>query len=380
MSPARAGITRSAHGGFRQRVAIPVVPIHHAASCVVRPYYAGLHFMSNLGPPGPAGCGPGHPERGRDATRRRRRAHKHRLRGGVRGASPYAAAAQRDDTRTEPMKEETLDPADWDAMRALGHRMVDEMMDYLSTVRDRPAWQPVPTSARDALRRPLPRHPEGAEQAYEDFVEHVLPYPLGNIHPRFWGWVIGTGTPLGALADMLAAVMNPNVGGGDHGANYVERQVLEWCREIFGLPAGTSGILVSGGSMANLVGLAVARNEGAGYDVSRLGGAASPAPFTLYGSSGVHSSIQKAVELLGFWSEALRLVPVNAGVEVDVDALERMIAEDRAAGRLPLCVIGNAGTVNTGAIDDLARLADLCARERLWFHVDDAIGSLAVVL
>lgn len=278
-----------------------------------------------------------------------------------------------------PGEEEGLDPESWDAMRALGHRMVDDMMSYLEQVRDRPAWQPVPESAKAALSRPLPRAPEGAEQAYADFVTHVLPYPLGNIHPRFWAWVIGTGTPLGALAEMLGAVMNPNVGGGDHGANYVERQVLEWCREMFGFPEGASGILVSGGSMANLVGLAVARNEGAGYDVRRLGVGASPALFTLYGSTEMHSSIQKAVELLGFGSDALRLVPVNADFEIDVDALERMLAADRAGGRRPLCVIGNAGTVNTGAIDDLARLADLCARERLWFHVDGAFGSLAVL-
>ena len=280
---------------------------------------------------------------------------------------------------TGPGEEEGLDPESWDAMRALGHRMVDDMMGYLEQVRDRPAWQPVPESARAALDRPLPRAPEGAEQAYADFVTHVLPYPLGNIHPRFWGWVIGTGTPLGALAEMLGATMNPNVGGGDHGANYVERQVLEWCRELFGFPAGASGILVSGGSMANLVGLAVARNEMAGYDVRRLGVAAAPAPFTLYGSAEMHSSIQKAVELLGLGSDALRLAPVNAAFEVDVDALERMIAEDRAAGRRPLCIIGNAGTVNTGAIDDLARLADVAARERLWYHVDGAFGSLAVL-
>ena len=135
-----------------------------------------------------------------------------------------------------PREEEGLDPESWDAMRALGHRMVDDMMSYLEQVRDRPAWQPVPESAKAALSRPLPRAPEGAEQAYADFVTHVLPYPNGNIHPRFWGWVIGTGTPLGALAEMLGAVMNPNVGGGDHGANYVERQVLEWCREMFGFP------------------------------------------------------------------------------------------------------------------------------------------------
>jgi glutamate/tyrosine decarboxylase-like PLP-dependent enzyme len=280
---------------------------------------------------------------------------------------------------TGPRDEESLDPESWDAMRALGHRMVDDMMGYLEQDRDRPAWQPVSDSAKAALERPLPRAPEGAEQAYADFVAHVLPYPLGNIHPRFWGWVIGTGTPLGALAEMLGATMNPNVGGGDHGANYVERQVLEWCRELFGFPAGASGILVSGGSMANLVGLAVARNETAGYEVRRLGVAAAPAPFTLYGSSEMHSSVQKAVELLGFGSEALRLAPVNAAFEVDVGVLERMIAEDRAAGRRPLCIIGNAGTVNTGAIDDLARLADVAARERLWYPVDGAFGSLAVL-
>jgi aromatic-L-amino-acid decarboxylase len=275
--------------------------------------------------------------------------------------------------------EETLDPESWEAMRALGHRMVDEMMEYLERVRERPAWQPIPDSAKAALDRPLPREPEGAERAYADFVTHVLPYPLGNIHPRFWGWVIGTGTPLGALAEMLGAVMNPNVGGGDHAANYVERQVVEWCREIFGFPRGASGVLVSGGSMANLVGLAVARNEGAGYDVRELGVAAAAAPLTLYGSVEMHSSIQKAVELMGLGNAALKLVPVNAGFEIDTAALDRMLAADRAAGYRPFCVIGNAGTVNTGAIDDLSRLADICARERLWFHVDGAFGSLAVL-
>ena len=277
------------------------------------------------------------------------------------------------------MKEHTLDPPDWDAMRALGHRMVDEMMDYLATVRDRPAWKPVPPSARNALRRPLPLQPEGAERAYEDFVEHVLPYPLGNIHPRFWGWVIGTGTPLGALADMLAAVMNPNVGGGDHVAPYVEAQVLDWCKEMLGYPATASGILVSGGSMANLVGLAVARQARAGSDVRRRGVGAAGGRLTLYGSAEMHSSIQKAVELMGLGSEALRLVPVDAAFEIDIAALEEMIARDRADGCRPFCVIGNAGTVNTGAIDDLDALATIAAREQLWFHVDGAFGALAAL-
>ena len=277
------------------------------------------------------------------------------------------------------MKEQTLDPADWNEMRALGHRMVDEMMDYLATVRERPAWQPVAPSAREALRRPLPRSPEGAERAYSDFVEHVLPYPLGNIHPRFWGWVIGTGTPLGALAEMLGAVMNPNVGGGDHVAPYVEAQVLDWCKEMLGYPTTASGLLVSGGSMANLVGLAVARHVRGGSEVRRRGVAAAGAPLTLYGSVEMHSSIQKAVELMGLGSDALRLVPVNAEFEVDAAALEEMIARDRAAGCRPFCVIGNAGTVNTGAIDDLDALATIAERENLWFHVDGAFGALAAL-
>lgn len=274
--------------------------------------------------------------------------------------------------------EESLDPESWDAMRTLGHRMVDDMLDYLERVRERPAWRPIPEAAKAALDRPLPRSPEGAERAYADFVQHVLPYPLGNIHPRFWGWVIGTGTPLGALAEMLGATMNPNVGGGDHIANHVERQVVDWCTEMLGFPAGTSGLLVSGGSMANLVGLAVARNSRAGHDVRRKGVGATGL-LTLYGSTEMHSSIQKAVELMGLGSDALRLVPVNDNFEIDTDALERMIAADRAIGARPICIIGNAGTVNTGAIDGLARLADIAQRERLWYHVDGAFGSLAVL-
>lgn len=261
-------------------------------------------------------------------------------------------------------------------MRALGHRMVDDMMTHLETVRDRPAWQPVPESAREHLRRPAPRAPEGADAAYAEFVEHVLPYPLGNIHPRFWGWVIGTGTPLGALAEMLGAVMNPNVGGGDHAANYVEAQVLDWCKEMLGFPADASGILVSGGSMANLVGLAVARNVKAGYDLRRSGVSGSPEPMTVYGSTEMHSSIQKAMELLGLGTDALRLIPVNADYEIDVDALETAIAADRTAGRRPICIIGNAGTVNTGAMDDLTRLAGIAERDGLWFHVDGAFGAI----
>lgn len=276
-------------------------------------------------------------------------------------------------------REETLDPEDWAAMRELGHRMVDDMLNYLESVRERPAWQPIPKDVKAFLKQPLPTEPQAPEQVYQDFVEKVLPYPLGNIHPRFWGWVIGTGTPLGVLAEMLAATMNPNLGGAEHVANYVELQVLDWCKQMLGFPPEASGILVSGGSMANLVGLAVARNARAGFDVRKQGMAGTPRPLTLYGSVEMHSSIQKAVELMGLGSDSLRKIPVDASFQIDIAALEAAIAADRAAGRQPFCIVGNAGTVNTGAIDDLNRLADICARGKLWFHVDSAFGALAAI-
>lgn len=276
--------------------------------------------------------------------------------------------------------EESLDPEDWDELRSLGHRMVDDLLTYLQTVRERPVWRPIPADVRSFFKGPVPRKPEGAERAYADFREQVLPHPMGNIHPRFWGWVMGTGTPLGALAEMLAAGMNPNMGGGDHVANLVEAQVLDWCKEMLGFPPEASGLLVSGGSMANLVGLTVARSARAGFDVRRQGVRGASGPLTVYASVETHSSVQKGVELLGLGSEALRLVPVNAQFEIEVGALERMLREDRAAGCRPICVVGNAGTVGTGAIDDLRALADLSTREEVWFHVDGAFGSLAALV
>jgi glutamate/tyrosine decarboxylase-like PLP-dependent enzyme len=187
---------------------------------------------------------------------------------------------------------------------------------------------------------------------------------------------MGNGTAFGAVADFLAAVMNPNMGGGNHVANHVEAQVLDWSKEMVGLPADASGLLVSGGSVANFVGLAVARNARGGVDVRELGVAAIPRPLVTYASVEVHSCVQKAIESLGLGARSLRKVPVNTDYEIDVRALEHMITEDRAAGRQPFCVIGNAATINTGATDDLDALATVCEREGLWFHVDGAIGSL----
>jgi aromatic-L-amino-acid/L-tryptophan decarboxylase len=274
---------------------------------------------------------------------------------------------------------ETLDPADWQAMRALAHRAVDDGFDWLSSVRERPVWQATPEAVVGQFRQPLPRAPQGAERAYQDFLDWVLPYPMGNVHPRFWAWFMGNGTPLGAIGDFLAAIVNPNMGGGNHVANHVESQVVDWCKEIVGLPLGAGGLLVSGGSVANLICLTVARNGAADCDVRAAGVGALPAPLAFYASTEVHSCLQKSLELLGLGSAALHKVPVDSRYQIDVGALAAMIAADRSRGILPACVIGNAGTINTGAVDDLTALADLCQRERLWFHVDGAIGAVVTL-
>lgn len=274
--------------------------------------------------------------------------------------------------------EESLDPASWDEFRAHGHRVLDELLDWLRTLRERPVWQPVPAEVRQALRLPVPLEGQGLESAWEDFRRQVLPYPWGNVHPRFWGWVNGTGTPSAALAELATAVINTNAGGGHQAAPYVEGQVLDWCKEMLGFPASSSGVLVTGGSVANLVALAAAR-DAADPALVEGGVAAAGAPLVLYASSETHNSVDKAVRLLGLGQRALRAIPVDADFRIELGALGAAIAEDRAAGRRPFCVVGNAGTVNTGAIDDLAALAALCKAEGLWFHLDGAFGALAVL-
>lgn len=273
---------------------------------------------------------------------------------------------------------ETLDPADWDAMRALGHRMVDDAITYLQTVRDRPVWQPVPAEVAARFTAPAPREPAGAESVYREFQRDIFPYPMGNIHPRFWAWYMGNGTVFGALADFMAAVMNPNVGGANHVANLVEEQVINWMKAMIGFPADASGLLVSGGSMANILGLAIARNARAGFDVQELGLHDAP-QLVIYASTEVHSCNLKGTQLLGLGTQGLRKIPVQPDYTVDLGALAAAIAQDKAAGRRPVCVIASAGTVNTGAVDDLEAIADLCRWEGLWFHVDGAIGAVAVL-
>ncbi|HKB15211.1 MAG TPA: aminotransferase class I/II-fold pyridoxal phosphate-dependent enzyme [Planctomycetota bacterium] len=267
--------------------------------------------------------------------------------------------------------------------RALGYRAVDMVADHLGRLGARldPARRPVPAETRDLLlSQPLPREGSDPEELLRFLESRVVPYPLGNGHPRFFGWVNSPAAPLAVLGSLIAAGMNPSVAGGDQSAVFLERAVLDWMKEILGFPRDSGALLVSGGSMATVVGLAVMRSSRSRTrDVRGRGLAAEPSPMVVYTSTEGHGCIQKAVELLGLGHDFLRRVEVDGDFRMDVAALERQIREDRAQGLHPAAVVATAGIVNTGAIDPLDRIADLCAKEGLWLHVDGAYGGIAVL-
>jgi glutamate/tyrosine decarboxylase-like PLP-dependent enzyme len=282
-----------------------------------------------------------------------------------------------DQARKAP--EETLDPEDWTEAQEVAHRAVDDAIAYLRDIRDRPVWREMPREVRRTFETVLPHSPTPLSEVYHEVAETLMPYPMGNIHPRFWAWYMGSSNFTGALGDFLAAVQGSNLGGGNHAAASIDEQVVDWCKEMIGFPASASGTLVSGGSMANMIALIVARNVKAGIDVREHGVAAIERPLRFYASDQIHSCHRKAIEAMGLGNAALQRIPTGSDLRVDLDALGRAIVRDRAAGLQPACVIGNAGTVNTGAIDNLEALADFATEENLWFHVDGCIGALIAI-
>ncbi len=273
----------------------------------------------------------------------------------------------------------SLDPADWTGVRAQGHRMLDDMFDYLERIRARPVWQPIPDEVRNRFRDPLPIGPTDLGALHDEFMRNVLPFAAGNAHPGFLGWVHGGGNPAGMLAEMLAAGLNANLGGRDHMPIEVERQVVRWMRDLFGFPDAATGLFVTGTSMANLIGLLVARTATLGRHVRHKGVGAAGRRLVAYTSAAAHRCIGQAMDISGLGIDALRVIAVNGRHQIDPDALARAIAADRRAGRVPFLVVGTAGTVDIGAIDDLAALADIARREELWFHVDGAYGALGML-
>lgn len=277
------------------------------------------------------------------------------------------------------LQHDTLDPEDWSALRAQGHRMLDDMFDYLENIRTRPVWQTIPDSARAEFQQPLPRHPRDLSHVHDIFMHSILPYAAGNVHPGFMGWVHGGGSPVGMLAEMLAAGLNANLGGRDQMPIEVERQVLRWVCELVGFPSNASGLFVTGTSMATLLAVLVARHQALGADVRRQGIAASGKQLAAYTSSEAHGCVAKMMDMAGLGTDALRLIPVNEKHELDTEILERRIQADLTAGYTPFFIAATAGSVNTGAVDPLTRIADIAQQSGAWFHVDGAYGALGML-
>jgi glutamate/tyrosine decarboxylase-like PLP-dependent enzyme len=266
-----------------------------------------------------------------------------------------------------------------DQFRQLGYKAVDLIAQQLENVHDAPTRRPVPDELRDQLMtQPLPQNGTDPERLLEAVAEQILPYPMGNNSPRFFAWVNSPAAPLAILGELLAAGMNPSVAGGDHAATYVEHGVLNWLKAMMGYPAEAGGILTSGGSVANLVALGVMRHVKS-FGRVREHGAGGIVPEVIYTSAQGHSCIQKAIETLGFGNQWLRRIPVDGDFRMDMAALRQQITEDKAQGYQPICIAASAGTVNTGAVDPLDEIANLCAEEKLWFHVDGAYGGFGIL-
>lgn len=272
--------------------------------------------------------------------------------------------------------EYTLDPDNWDDIERMGVEMVKDMISYLRNIRKEPSWRPISDSAKKDLHKPIPTTPQPLRTIYNDYVESILPYPTGNIHPKFWAWADGTGSVVAMLADMLASGLNPNVCAGEHSSMYVEQQVIDWLKEMMGFPATSSGILLSGGAMSNLTALIIARNS---FDKSirKKGINSKHGLMTIYTSEEAHSCIEKAADVMGLGLESVIKIPVEANYQINISILKEQIHKDKANGLLPFCIVGNVGTVNTGAIDPIDELLLIAKEESMWLHIDGAFGAFA---
>jgi aromatic-L-amino-acid/L-tryptophan decarboxylase len=265
-------------------------------------------------------------------------------------------------------------------IKRVGYRVVDLIAEYLTELPDRPVFRSCPD---DLIERfsdtPLPRAGQDADSLLGEFAEDVLAYPFGNGHPRFFGWVNSPPAVIGVFAEALAATMNPSVAGGNHAAVYVEHQVLRWFKELIGFPTeGSAGLLVSGGSMASLTGLTVARHVKL-PGVRREGMQDRPRHTVAYMSAEGHTCIRKALELLGFGSDNIRLIPVDDRLRMRTVDLERAVVTDLTNGLVPVVVAASAGTASTGTIDPLSGIRDICTRHEVWLHIDAAYGGPAIL-
>ncbi|MDE1158318.1 MAG: pyridoxal-dependent decarboxylase [Neorhizobium sp.] len=273
-----------------------------------------------------------------------------------------------------------LDPTDWAAFRDEAHRMLDDVISHVASVREGPVWRPQPDDNRENFKKPLPTDPRDLSAVLSDVRDTIMPYATGNLHPRFMGWVHGGGTPVGMVAEMVAAGLNMNCGGRDHVGIDVEKQIARWMADALGYDADQAGgLFVTGSSMANFLAVTIAKTQAIGVESRANGLRATDRQLVAYTSAEAHGCIAQAMQLSGIGSSNLRMVAVDADGRMMPSHLKMMVDEDRENGFLPFLVVGTAGTVNTGAIDPLDAIADIASSENLWFHVDGAIGALAVL-
>ncbi|HLN57790.1 MAG TPA: pyridoxal-dependent decarboxylase, partial [Thermoanaerobaculia bacterium] len=264
-----------------------------------------------------------------------------------------------------------------DEIRRLGYMAADAVAEHRGGLTSRPVFGKVGADAV-LFDEPPPEEGQPIEETLAFAREHILPFPMGNSHPRFFGFINATADPVGIAADYMAAAMNPNCWGGDHAAIHVENRVMRWIAQLLGYPEASEGILVSGGSMANFTALAAARRAMTPGNVREEGLAGEGRPrLIVYASDQVHHCVDKAVDLLGIGTRQLRKIETDERFCMRMDLLARAVEADRRDGFSPAIVVGNAGTVNTGAIDALEEIGDFCRRESLWFHVDGAYGAMA---
>ena len=281
--------------------------------------------------------------------------------------------------RMAPME---MSPA---VFRRLGHRAVDAMAELLASLPERPVTtaETAPQIRKRLGERPLPTRGEDAERTLDEALELMTEHSLFIGHPRFMGYITSSAAPIGALGDFIAACVNPNLGGWPLSpmASEIEAQTINWIAELLGYPVPAGGILVSGGNMANFIAFWTARRHKLEWNVRKeglfTGGSRRPRVYT---SEETHTWIQKAADLSGLGTDCIRWIPTGSDLRMDTAALRRQVETDRAAGDLPFLVIGNGGTVSTGAIDPLSEIADMAKELGLWFHVDGAYGAPAAAL
>jgi len=275
----------------------------------------------------------------------------------------------------------------------VGNKLVDKIAEFLNDLPHKPVTTgEQPAKIRAVLgNNKLPINGVSAETLIDEAAELLFNHSLFNGHPSFWGYITSSATPIGALGDLLAAAVNPNVGAYilSPVATEIERQTIQWLAEFIGFPPDSSGVFVSGGNMANFIGFLAARKAKAGWDIRKEGLNAyndkskvehPNKQLLIYCSKGTHTWIQKAADIFGLGTDAIRWIDMNKEQQMNVEKLDQQIATDLTKGYVPFLVVGTAGSISTGAVDSLSEIAKICKQYNLWFHVDGAYGAPAALL